>query len=114
MVNNPSAMLETHDMQVQSFGQEDPLEKEMATHSIFLPGKFYGERSLVAIVHGIAESNMTEHTQYNFQSAFYSFMFQLYQKDVFVYSMSCCLHTHLLLNIAFLKINPKIYNCIQC
>ena len=26
-------MQETQDMQVQSLGQEDPLEKEMATHS---------------------------------------------------------------------------------
>ena len=30
--------------QVQSLGQEDPLEKEMATHSIFLPGKSHGKR----------------------------------------------------------------------
>ena len=30
MVKNPSAM---HETQVQSLGQEDPLEKEMATHS---------------------------------------------------------------------------------
>ena len=29
MVKNPSAMQET---QVQSLGQEDPLEKELATH----------------------------------------------------------------------------------
>ena len=57
-------------------------------------------------------SNTTEHTDYNFHSAFYSFMFQLYQKDVFVYSMSCSLHMHLLLNIAFLQISPKKYNCI--
>ena len=28
-------------------GVEDPLEKEMATHSVFLPGKFHGQRSLV-------------------------------------------------------------------
>ena len=34
-------------MQVRSLGQEDPLEKEMATHSIFLPGKSDGQRSLV-------------------------------------------------------------------
>ena len=32
---------------VQSPGQEDPLEKATAIHSIFLPGKFYGQRSLV-------------------------------------------------------------------
>ena len=28
-------------------GWEDPLEKEMATHSSILAGKFYGQRSLV-------------------------------------------------------------------
>ena len=33
MVKNPSAMQE---IQVQSLGQEDPLEKEMATHSSIL------------------------------------------------------------------------------
>ena len=33
MVKNPLAMQET---QVQSLGQEDPLEKEMATHSSIL------------------------------------------------------------------------------
>ena len=27
-------------------GWEDPLEKEMATHSVFLPGEFHGQRSL--------------------------------------------------------------------
>ena len=32
---------------VQFLGWEDPLEKEMATHSIFLPGKSHGQRSLV-------------------------------------------------------------------
>ena len=33
--------------QVRSLGWEDPLEKEMATHSIFLPGEVHGQRSLV-------------------------------------------------------------------
>ena len=33
MVKNPHAMQET---QIQSLGQEDPLEKEMATHSSIL------------------------------------------------------------------------------
>ena len=32
--------------QVQSLGQEDPLEKEMATHSSTLPGEFHGLRSM--------------------------------------------------------------------
>ena len=32
-VNKPAAMQETQEMWVQSLGQEDPLEEEMATHS---------------------------------------------------------------------------------
>ena len=31
--------------QVRSLGWEVPLEKEMATHSVFLPGKAHGQRS---------------------------------------------------------------------
>ena len=31
---------------VQSLGQEDPLEEDMATHSVFLPGESHGQRSL--------------------------------------------------------------------
>ena len=34
-------------MWVQSLGREDPLEKEMATHSSILAGKSHGQRSLV-------------------------------------------------------------------
>ena len=30
-----------------SLGQEDPLEKEMATHPVLLLGKFHGRRNLV-------------------------------------------------------------------
>ena len=37
IVNNLPIILET---QVQSLGQEDPLEKGMAIHLVFLPGKF--------------------------------------------------------------------------
>ena len=44
MVKNLPAMQETL---VRSLGQEDPLEKGMATHSVFLPGKSHGKRSLV-------------------------------------------------------------------
>ena len=36
MVKNPPAMWETC---IQSLGQEDPLEKEMATHSSLEPGR---------------------------------------------------------------------------
>ena len=36
----------TQEIRVQSLGQKDPLEKEVATHSVFLPGKSHGQRSL--------------------------------------------------------------------
>ena len=31
---------------VRSLDREDPLEKEMATPPVFLPGEFHGQRSL--------------------------------------------------------------------
>ena len=46
---------------VRSLGWEDPLEKEMATHSVLLPGKFHGLRSLVGYSPwGCKESDTTE------------------------------------------------------
>ena len=36
MVKNRPAMQEMQEMRVQSLGREDPLEKEMATHSVIL------------------------------------------------------------------------------
>ena len=51
LVKNPPAKQET---QVQSLGGEDPLEKEMATHSSILAWKTHGQRSLIG--HGIAKS----------------------------------------------------------
>ena len=44
MVRNPSAVQETR---VQSLGWEDPLEKEMMTHSSILARESCGQRSLV-------------------------------------------------------------------
>ena len=38
MVNNPPAIQEMQKTQVQSLGQEDPLEEETATHPITLMG----------------------------------------------------------------------------
>ena len=32
--------------QIRSLSQEDPLEKAMATHSVFLSGEFHGQRNL--------------------------------------------------------------------
>ena len=39
VVNNLPAMQETQETRVQSLGQEDPLEKDMATHSSILARK---------------------------------------------------------------------------
>ena len=57
-VKHLPAMQETR---VQSLGWEDPLEKEMAAHSILLPEKFHGWRSLVGYSpQGPKESDRTE------------------------------------------------------
>ena len=56
-VKNLPTMRET---QVPSLGWEDPLEKEMATHSSILPGKSQGQRSLVGYsLWGFNELDMT-------------------------------------------------------
>ena len=44
-VNNVLTMQE---IWVQFLGQEDPLEKGMATTPVFWPGEFHGQRSLAA------------------------------------------------------------------
>ena len=46
MVENPPTVWETQETRVRSLGQEDPLEKEMATHSSILGWEFHGQRSL--------------------------------------------------------------------
>ena len=51
--------------QVQSLGQEDRLEKEMATHSSILVGKSHEQGSLVGYSPwGHKESDMTERVQF--------------------------------------------------
>ena len=44
MVKKLPAMQET---QVRSLGQEDPLEKGMAIHSLIFPGEFHEQKNLV-------------------------------------------------------------------
>jgi len=56
-------MQETQEIQVETLGQEGPLEKEMATHSSILAGKFHGQRSLAGCSPwGCEESDMIERT----------------------------------------------------
>ena len=52
VIKNPSAMKET---QVQSLGQEDPLEEELATQSSILVGKSHGQRGWRATVHEVVK-----------------------------------------------------------
>ena len=44
-VQNPPATWETR---IRLLGWEDALEKGKATHSVFLPGEFHGQRNLVS------------------------------------------------------------------
>ena len=59
IVKNLPAMQET---QVWSLTREDPLEKEMASTPVVLPGEFQGQRSLAGIysLWGCKQSEMTE------------------------------------------------------
>ena len=52
--------LPVQETRVQSLGQEDPLEKEMAIYSSILPGASHGQRSLAGYSPlDFKESNMT-------------------------------------------------------
>ena len=57
-------MQETQEMQVQTLGQEDPLEEKIATHSTILAWKFSWTEEQ-ATVHGIAKSQtqLSTHTE---------------------------------------------------
>ena len=50
VVKNPPVMW------VRPLGQENPLEVEWQPTPVFLLGKSHGQRSLVAAVHGVTES----------------------------------------------------------
>ena len=47
------------EMQVWSLGQEDSLEKELATHSIILAWESHGQRSRRALVHCVTKETDT-------------------------------------------------------
>ena len=65
VVKNPLPIRETW---VQSLGQEDPLEKEMATHSSILSGRIpWMEEPTVAVQStGRKESDTTERLHFHF------------------------------------------------
>ena len=61
-------MQKTQETQFWSLGQEDPLEKEMAPISVFLPGESHGQRSLVGynpVGRRVKHDWATKHTQIN-------------------------------------------------
>ena len=53
LIKNLPAMWETW---VPSLGWENPLEDDMVTHSVFLPGESHGQTSLQATVHWVTKS----------------------------------------------------------
>jgi len=65
--------LPMREMQVRSLGGEDPLEKEMTTPPVFLPGKSHGQRSLAGYSSwGCKELSVTEQLTFSlfFQASF--------------------------------------------
>ena len=83
MVKNLPAMQET---QVQSLGQEDPLEKGMATHSSILTWKtpWMEEPGGLHTVHGVAKSR-TRLSNFTF-----TFHFHALEKEMATHSKCSC------------------------
>ena len=50
---------------VQSLGEEEPLEKKMATIAVFLPGESHGQRILAGALRGVAKESDTTWRLYN-------------------------------------------------
>ena len=56
MVKNLPAMQEMQETQVQSVGQEDPLEKEMPTHTSIVAWRIPWTEEPSGTVHGVTKS----------------------------------------------------------
>ena len=83
-VKNLPAMQE---MQVQSLGWEDPLEKEMATHSSILAWKIPMDKGAWATVHRVAKSlTLTERLHFLSFFSFYGVILSQKQKTKLAYS----------------------------
>ena len=67
MTQTVKYLLTRQEIRVRSLDWEDPLEKEMATHPVLLPGKSYGRRSVIGhSPWGHKESDMTEQLHFHF------------------------------------------------
>ena len=53
----------TRKTQIRSLGREDPLEKEMATTPVFLPGESHRQRSLVGLESMGSQSRSSQKSQ---------------------------------------------------
>ena len=71
MVNNPLAMWEA---QVPLLGQEDPWRREWLPTPMFLPGEFYGQRSLA----GYSPSGHKELDTTETNTFIFHFLFLMY------------------------------------
>ena len=97
MVKKLPAVQETQEMRVQSLGQEDPLEEEMAIHSSILaweipwteePGDFLNFVSgiswfIVLLVSGVQQSDSVIHTSLPFQIIFPFRLLQIFEVRMF-------------------------------
>ena len=60
------------EMQIRSLGWDDPMEKEMETHPVFLRGKSHGQKSPMGCsLQTCKESDMTKATQLGEIAPFY-------------------------------------------
>ena len=78
VVKNSPAMQETLEMKLRSLSQEDPLEKEMATHSSILDGKIPqteepGGLQSTRVTKELDVTDVTEHTHTNTHTIFSAF-----------------------------------------
>ena len=78
VVKNSPAMQEMLEMKLRSLSQEDPLEKEMATHSSILDGKIPqteepGGLQSTRVTKELDVIDVTEHTHTNTHTIFSAF-----------------------------------------
>ena len=117
MVKHLPAMGES---QVQSLGQEDPLEKETATHSstpVLLPGKSHGREAQYATVHRVAKS----WTQLSNLTFIYDIYMLLYNINIilqYIFIYNYCVLYIININIYYIYFSIigyyKILNTVPC
>ena len=56
-------MQEMQEARIQSLGREDPWSRRWQPTPVFLPENLHGQRSLQAVIYGVAELDRTEHTR---------------------------------------------------